>query len=58
MIDSVDQHPAPKRLPLGSDTCTLVRAALVERLDALDKKKGIALGADADDESANELKDY
>jgi hypothetical protein len=36
----------------------LVRAALVERLDALDKQKGIALGANADDESANELKDY
>ena len=46
MIDSVDQHPAPKRLPLGSDTYTAVRAALVERLEALDMQKEIALGAD------------
>jgi NAD(P)-dependent dehydrogenase (short-subunit alcohol dehydrogenase family) len=48
MIDSVDQHPAPKRLPLGSDTYTLVRAALVERLEALDRQREIALDADAD----------
>ncbi len=48
MIDSVDQHPAPKRLPLGSDTYTLVRAALVERLEALEKQKAVALAADID----------
>jgi hypothetical protein len=46
MIDSVDLHPAPKRLPLGSDTYTLVRAALVERLHALDMQKESALAAD------------
>jgi NAD(P)-dependent dehydrogenase (short-subunit alcohol dehydrogenase family) len=46
MIDSVDFRPAPKRLPLGSDTYTLVRAALVERLAALDAQKNIALAAD------------
>jgi hypothetical protein len=48
MIDSVDQHPAPKRLPLGSDTYTLVRAALVERIEALDKQKETALASDTD----------
>ncbi len=47
MIDSVDQHPAPKRLPLGSDTYRLVRAALEERLAALDAQKDVALSADA-----------
>lgn len=46
MIDSVDCKPAPKRLPLGSDTYTLIRAALVERLAALDGQKEIALSAD------------
>lgn len=48
MIDSVDQHPAPKRVPLGSDTYTLVRAALVERLEALERQKDVAMAADTD----------
>ena len=46
MIDSVDVSPAPLRLPLGSDTYTLVRGALEKRLAALDAQKGIALAAD------------
>ena len=46
MIDSVDRNPAPLRLPLGSDTYTLVRGALQERLAALEAAKEIALGAD------------
>lgn len=45
MIDSVDR-PATRRLPLGSDTYTLVRGALVERLAALDAHKEIALAVD------------
>jgi NAD(P)-dependent dehydrogenase (short-subunit alcohol dehydrogenase family) len=48
MIESVAQNPAPKRLALGSDTYTMVRAALVERLTALDAQKDIALSVDAD----------
>ena len=47
MIDSVEQSPAPKRLTLGSDAYTMVRAALVERLSALDAQKEIAFGTDA-----------
>jgi hypothetical protein len=42
MIDSVDRSPAPKRLALGSGTYTSIRAALVERLAALDSQKDIA----------------
>jgi len=48
MIDSVDRRPAPRRLALGSDTYTLVRAAWLERLAALDAQKDIALAADVD----------
>ena len=46
MIDSVDTDPAPLRLPLGSDTYTLVRGALQERLAALDAQKQVAFSAD------------
>ncbi len=46
MIDSVDTDPAPLRLPLGSDTYTLVRGALQERLTALDAQKQVAFSAD------------
>lgn len=45
MIDSVDR-PATRRLPLGSDTYTLIRSAYVERLAALDAHKDIALSTD------------
>jgi NAD(P)-dependent dehydrogenase (short-subunit alcohol dehydrogenase family) len=48
MIDSIDQTPAPKRLTLGSDAYTMVRAALVERLAALDAQKETAYGTDVD----------
>lgn len=43
MIDSVDQHPAPRRLTLGHDAYTDVRASLVARLAALDAQKDLAL---------------
>ncbi len=46
MIDCVDVSPAPLRLPLGSDTYTLVRGALEKRLAALESQKAIALAAD------------
>ncbi len=48
MIDSVDCSPAPKRLTLGSDAYARVRAALVDRLAALDAQKDIALSTDKD----------
>lgn len=46
MIDCVDRSPAPLRLPLGSDTYTLVRGALEQRQAALEADKEIALAAD------------
>ncbi len=45
MIDSVDR-PATLRLALNSDTYTLVRGALQERLAALEAQKEIALATD------------
>jgi hypothetical protein len=48
MIDSVDRSPAPKRLTLGSTAYTSIRAALTDRLDALDAQKDIALSTDVD----------
>ena len=46
MIDSVDVSPAPLRLPLGSDTYTLVHDVLAERLAALESQKDLAFSAD------------
>ena len=48
MMKAADQPTAPKRLTLGSDAYTLVRAALTERLQALDAQKDLALSTDAD----------
>ncbi len=45
MIDSIEIDAAPLRLPLGSDTYTLVRGALQQRLAALDAQKDIAFSA-------------
>ncbi len=45
MIDSVDR-PATLRLALNSDTYTLIRGALQERLAALEGQKEIALATD------------
>ena len=47
IIDSVDVNPAPLRLPLGSDTYTLVRGALQKRLAALESAKDSAFAANA-----------
>jgi NAD(P)-dependent dehydrogenase (short-subunit alcohol dehydrogenase family) len=48
MIDSLAQKPAPRRLALGAGAYASIRAALVERLAALDAQKAIALAADFD----------
>jgi hypothetical protein len=48
MIDSVDCTPAPKRLALSSITYSSIRAALIDRLAALDSQKDIALSTDID----------
>ena len=46
MIDSVERRPAPARLALGSDAYALIRAALVERIAALDAQKDVAFSTD------------
>jgi NAD(P)-dependent dehydrogenase (short-subunit alcohol dehydrogenase family) len=50
MIDSVYANPAPRRLVLGSDAYAMIRAALVERLAALDAQRAIALSTDVEEE--------
>lgn len=47
MIDSADRDPAPRRLALGSHAYASIRAALVERLSALDAQKDLAFSTDA-----------
>lgn len=49
MIDCVERNPAPRRLTLGASAYGSVRAALVDRLAALDAQKDIALAMDVDD---------
>ena len=48
MIDVADQNPAPMRLTLGREAYTKIRAALVERIAALDAQKETALSTEAD----------
>lgn len=48
MIDTVDRSPAPRRLVLGAGSYTRIRAALTERLAALDAQQDIAESADFD----------
>jgi NAD(P)-dependent dehydrogenase (short-subunit alcohol dehydrogenase family) len=48
MLRSADQSPAPRRLTLGGDAYTRIRAALLERLAALDAQKDIAFSTDLD----------
>jgi hypothetical protein len=48
MIASVDCSPAPRRLTLGSSAYTSIRAALMDRLTALDAQKESALATDVD----------
>jgi NAD(P)-dependent dehydrogenase (short-subunit alcohol dehydrogenase family) len=46
MIDTVDRSPAPRRLVLGAGSYTRIRAALTERIAALDAQRDIAESAD------------
>jgi len=46
MIDSVDQHPAPKRIALGSDAYTAMHKQLSDRLAALEAQKDLAFSTD------------
>jgi NAD(P)-dependent dehydrogenase (short-subunit alcohol dehydrogenase family) len=46
IIASADQHPAPRRLTLGSDAYALVHEALTERLAALEAQKELAHSTD------------
>lgn len=48
MLDSAERHPAPKRLTLGSGAYTQIRAALTDRLAALDAQKDLAFSTDSD----------
>ena len=48
MIASVEQHPAPRRLLMGSGAFDRVRAALVERLAALDAQRAVAMSTEVD----------
>ena len=49
MLDCVDRTPAPRRLTLGAGAYASIRAALTDRLAALDAQKEIALSADSED---------
>ncbi|WP_338131185.1 hypothetical protein [Cohnella rhizosphaerae] len=40
IIDSVDQHPAPKRIALGSDSYQAIHRALTGRLAELEAQRG------------------
>lgn len=46
MIASVDQHPAPKRIALGSDSYHVIHQALTERLHELEEQKELAFSTD------------
>ncbi|MDY0747788.1 SDR family oxidoreductase [Paucibacter sp. R3-3] len=46
MIASVDQHPAPKRLALGSDAYTAMHKALTTRLAELEAQRELAFSTD------------
>lgn len=48
IIDSADGDPAPKRLTLDSGSSDRIRAALVERVAALDAQKTVAFSTEAD----------
>lgn len=46
MINSVDQHPAPKRIALGSDSYHVINKALTDRLQELEAQKELAFSTD------------
>ncbi|WP_031364503.1 SDR family oxidoreductase [Caballeronia sordidicola] len=47
IIASVNHHPAPKRLALGSDAYYVMHKQLTERLNALEAQKELAFSTDA-----------
>lgn len=47
MIDSSDQHPAPKRLVLGSDAYAVMHQQISQRLSELEAQRELAPGTDA-----------
>jgi NAD(P)-dependent dehydrogenase (short-subunit alcohol dehydrogenase family) len=49
IIDSVDVSPAPRRLTLGGSAYEAIRAALRDRLAALESQRELAYSTDADD---------
>ncbi|MFM9923606.1 SDR family oxidoreductase [Variovorax sp. H27-G14] len=49
MADSVDQHPAPRRLALGSGTYASIGNALRERLAVLEAHKATTFATDVDE---------
>ncbi|MBW6421684.1 SDR family oxidoreductase [Rhizobium sp. XQZ8] len=46
IIESANQHPAPRRLVLGSDSYMMIERALSERLEAIRAQKEIAFSTD------------
>ena len=46
MIDSVDEHPAPLRLVLGSDAQHFIQAALTERLEQVTAQAATSWASD------------
>lgn len=58
MIQLVDRaRPSPRRLVLGADAYSNVRAALVRRIEELDDQKAVAIAADFTDEELERLQD-
>jgi NAD(P)-dependent dehydrogenase (short-subunit alcohol dehydrogenase family) len=49
MLHSADQSPAPRRLTLGREAYTKIRAALVQRLAELDAQQAVAFSTEADE---------
>ena len=49
MLDSAEQRAAPRRLTLGEDSYTRIRAALTKRISELEDQKEIAFSTEIDD---------
>jgi len=49
MINVVEANPVPRRLALGKDAYTDMRASLASRLEALDAQKELALASEIED---------
>jgi len=49
IIDVIEINPAPRRLAMGRDAYTDMRASLVSRLEALDAQKELAISSEIED---------